>query len=114
MHISLEEARLILTKWKDDSASVVLFSELPGARLVLTGKVHDVLEDELRFLCKEGSQVSVLLKQVKFEYGDPREVKDVVHRGTYNSFLHLGTENEAVAYMLFEATEEHLARFGIA
>ena len=114
MLISFDDARLILTKWKEDSVSVVLFSELPGARLVLTGKIHDVLKNELQFLCKRGSQVSVWLKQIRFEYGDPREVADVVHRGTYNSFLHLRTENEAVTYMLFEATEEHLSRFGIA
>src|ERR1700674_2938302 len=114
MEISVEEAQLLLTKWKNESASIVLFAELPGARFVLTGVIYALRPNEIRFVCGEGSQVAINISEVAFAYYDPREAEDVPSEGedpSYHSFLHLTTTNRQVTYALFEPTEEHMKKY---
>jgi hypothetical protein len=114
MFCSKEDAQLLLEKWKTESASVVLFAELPASRFVLTGSIYDVVDNEIRFLCGTGNQVAIDMSEVRFSYGDPRERAQrasPLHSSTFHSFLHLTTENEDIAYGFFEATEDHLKNF---
>ena len=114
MDISLEEARLLLTKWKNDSAFIVLYAELPRAKLVLTGMIFEIDLNEIRFVCGTGSHVAIDIESVAFQYGDPREVPEVQSPGngpTYHSFLYLATSDQQVTYAMFEPTEDHMRKF---
>jgi hypothetical protein len=114
MFCSKEDAQLLLAKWKNESASIVLFAQLPASRIVLTGTIYDVSDGEIQFVCKTGSQVSINMNEVNFTYGDPRErtqIKDSSEKPSFRSYLYLATNNEDVAYALFEASEEHLKQF---
>jgi hypothetical protein len=114
MEISPEEAQLLLAKWKNDAASIILFARLPGARFVLSGEIFHLKTDEIRFMCGTGSQVAIDISSVEFEYMDPREEEAATPPGevpTYHCFLYLTTSNHQVSYALFEPTDDHMKNY---
>ncbi|MBZ5664604.1 MAG: hypothetical protein LAO30_08375 [Acidobacteriia bacterium] len=77
MEHSLEDALLILDKWKNESEVIGIITFVVNLEVRMMGKIESVDRDAITLLCGENSYLVVRLKDCAFQYGDPREFPEI-------------------------------------